>query len=117
MKERLKKFVGEAAERYHQGAGIVGGVFAFFQGRSTFFAIIFTVAGIVQEVRGKLSMAFVALISAIQGFTIVHSAKEDWNQQKQSAQATVNVVNNVSGSDAKAATPSEPVAKTDPKSA
>ena len=62
--------------------GIVGSIFNFFQGRATFFAIVFTIAGIVLAFKGKLDANFVALIAAIQGLIVVHSWKEDVHDQR-----------------------------------
>jgi hypothetical protein len=114
MFETFKAHLDKINAKYQESSGLIGTLFNFFCGRATFFMLIFAGVGIIQEFRGKLSMAFVALISALQGWVVIHSVKEDWNQQKQSAQATVNVINQVSGPDAKAATPTIPVAAPDP---
>jgi len=61
--------------------GIVPAIFGFFQGRATFFALAFTVTGIVLAFKGKLDMSFVGLVGAIQALIVLHSAKEDYFSQ------------------------------------
>lgn len=62
--------------------GIVGALFNFFQGRATFFAIVFTIAGVTLAFKGKLDANFVALIAAIQALIVVHSWKQDIHDQR-----------------------------------
>lgn len=57
---------------------IVQKIFAFCQGRHTFFALFFTFAGTALAAFHRLDMPYVALITAVQGFVFVHSAKEDY---------------------------------------
>jgi hypothetical protein len=91
-------------------------LFNFGCGRATTFAIVFTVTGIILAFKGKLDANYSLFVGAVQTLVFAHSVKEDWNQQKQSAQATVNVINEVSGPAAQAATPPQPIALTEPKS-
>ena len=91
----FKKDIERAKTAYQRGAGLVGTLFNFFCGRCTFFAILFTTVGIIQELRGKLDMNFVAFVGAIQALLLAHSAKQDWNQQAQSQAQATTVVNNV----------------------
>ena len=95
MFNTLKKDVSRAKTAYQQGAGLVGTLFTFFCGRCTTFAILFTVVGIVQEFRGKLDMNFVALVGAVQALLVIHSTKQDWNDQAQAQTQATTVVNNV----------------------
>lgn len=53
-------------------------LFAWTQGRHTFFALFFTIAGTALAAVHRLEMPYVALISAVQGFVLIHSAKEDY---------------------------------------
>jgi len=53
-------------------------LYNFAGGRSTFFALIFTAAGIGLAFRGELSGSFVALVGSIQSLIVAHSAKEDY---------------------------------------
>lgn len=74
------KLVHDACTRTYsryKGLGIIGTFFAFFQGRATAFAIVFTAAGIILAFKGKLTGDFVALVTAIQGLVFAHSIKED----------------------------------------
>lgn len=88
----LRVIVNTIKSRYTAGAGFVSGIFNFFCGRSTFFAIVFTIVGIIQEFRGKLSGNFVLMISAIYGLVVAHSTKQDWNErQKAIADQIANI--------------------------
>jgi hypothetical protein len=68
----------EHAVATYKGLGITASMFSFFQGRSTFFALFFTAVGTILAFEGKLTVAFVSLIGAIQTLIVVHSYKEDW---------------------------------------
>lgn len=56
-------------------------VFDFFCGRCTFFALMFTGAGVVLAFAGKLTGDYVALVGAIQALLVAHSAKEDYHER------------------------------------
>ena len=60
MLDPLQKVITAAEVRYTAGAGLVRSVFNFFNGRSTFFALVFTTVGIIQEFRGQLLANFVS---------------------------------------------------------
>ncbi|MFZ1974740.1 MAG: hypothetical protein WAU89_17975 [Candidatus Acidiferrales bacterium] len=87
----IKSLVSAAVKRYQESAGVVGGIFNFFCGRSTFFAILFTIVGIIQELRGRLSGNFVLLIGAIQSLVVLHSAKEDYRAAQTTGQDITNI--------------------------
>ena len=57
-------------------------VFDFFCGRCTFFALLFTLAGIGLACIGKLTADYVALVGAIQALLVAHSAKEDYHERQ-----------------------------------
>lgn len=59
----------------------------WMSGRHTLFAAFFAVAGTVLEVFHRLDMNYVALIGAVQGFVLMHSAKEDYFAAKNVPQA------------------------------
>lgn len=63
-------------------SGLMGKLFTFCKGRNTFFALVFTAAGIVLAFEGKLTMQYVALVGAIQTLIVAHSVKEDWHTQQ-----------------------------------
>jgi hypothetical protein len=56
--------------------------FNLFCGRATFFALVFTGAGIALAFRGKLTADFVGMITAIQALILAHSWKEDIHDQQ-----------------------------------
>jgi hypothetical protein len=62
--------------------GIIPAIFNFFNGRATFFALVFTTTGIILAFRGKLTADFVALVTAIQGLVFSHSLKEDIHEER-----------------------------------
>lgn len=76
--------------------GATANFFNFFQGRATFFAIVFLIMGIAfavvtmwgfihgKDVTGLASVitAMAAFMGALQALMFVHSAKEDWNDYK-----------------------------------
>lgn len=65
-----------------QNTGVIGKIFQFFQGRFTFFAIVFTVLGTWLEFHGKLEANYVALMTLVQGLVLAHSIKEDYHARK-----------------------------------
>ena len=108
MFSKIKIDVAKAVAAY-KGLGLTASFFNFFQGRATTFAIAFTVVGIIGFFRHMDLTSYALMVTAIQGFVCAHSCKEDWNNQKMSAQATTNVVNNVTVADAVAAAPPAPI--------
>lgn len=90
----LSNFVKGVVARYNAGAGMVGGLFNVFKGRSTFFAMFFTGVGTYLAIRGKLDMNYVGLATAIQGFVVGHSWKEDaYAPTRQDTTVVVNAGN------------------------
>src|SRR5208337_1579815 len=65
-----------------QQSGLTASFFNFFQGRATFFAIVFTVCGIILAFRGKLDANYSLFVTAVQGLIFAHSCKEDWHEQR-----------------------------------
>lgn len=51
--------------------------FDIFQGRSTFFAAFFAIAGTMLAFKGILTPTYVTMIGAIQALVLAHSVKED----------------------------------------
>jgi hypothetical protein len=76
--------------------GATANFFNFFQGRATFFAIVFLIMGVAfaavtiwgfihgKDVTGLASVitSMAAFMGALQALMFVHSAKEDWNDYK-----------------------------------
>lgn len=58
-------------------------VYNFIGGRHTTFALFFAITAFVLALKGKLTMDYSAVITALQAFVLVHSAKEDYFNNKQ----------------------------------
>lgn len=80
-----------------QQSSIVAPLFNMFMGRCTFFAIVFTVCGLILAFKGKLDANYSIFVTAIQGLLVVHSWKSDINDQRQAQQQmqSVNVINEI----------------------
>lgn len=57
-------------------------LYDWFGGRCTFFAFLFTGAGIGLAFTGHLTADYVALVGAIQALIVAHSAKEDYHERE-----------------------------------
>lgn len=77
-----KKRIGFLRDDWKNG-GPISAVFGFFNGRCTFFAILFSTVGITLAFKGKLTMEFTALVTVIQALLVAHSVKEDLNDLRQ----------------------------------
>jgi len=75
-----------------QQSSIVAPLFNLFMGRCTFFAIVFTIVGIIGWLKGRDLTSYALFVGSIQALLVVHSWKEDVNDQKQ-AQAQMQTVN------------------------
>jgi hypothetical protein len=115
MLSKIKTDVARVVATY-KSLGLTASFFNFFQGRATTFAIAFTIVGVVGFFRHYDLTSYALMVTAIQGFVFAHSCKEDWNNQKMSAQATTNVINNVTVDDAVAAAPPVPIVVSTDKS-
>ena len=62
--------------------GVATGFFGIFQGRCTFAAICFAVAGIYGWLHGRDLTSFALFITAEQGLLILHSWKEDVKERQ-----------------------------------
>lgn len=51
-------------------------IFKFCQGRHTFFALFFAICGTILAFHGKLTPAYVALMTGMQALILGHSIKE-----------------------------------------
>jgi len=74
---------------------IAAAFFRLWMGRCTFFATAFSVVGLYGWlILGRDLTSFALFAGAIQALLLAHSAKEDWNDQKQQqAQQQVVEVN------------------------
>lgn len=64
-------------------SGAIAPVFNMFQGRCTFFAIVFTIVGILGWLKGKDLTSYALFVTAIQGLLVLHSWKEDIAEQRE----------------------------------
>ena len=108
MFDKVKTDIGAAVSAY-QGLGLTASFFSFFQGRATCFAIVFTICGLIGFFKKYDLTSYALFVGAIQTMVIGHSIKEDYFEMRRSAQATTNVVHNVTGADAVAAAPPVPI--------
>ena len=60
---------------------VASGFFGIFQGRCTFAAICFSVAGVYGWLHGRDLTSFALFVTAVQGLLVVHSWKEDVAEQ------------------------------------
>lgn len=75
--------------------GAASAFFGLFQGRCTFFAIIFSIVGLYGWlVLNRDLTSFALFAGSIQALLIAHSAKEDWALQNRPVQQTT-VVNDI----------------------
>ena len=64
-------------------AGAIAPLFNMFQGRCTFFAIVFSIMGLIGWLKGKDLTSYALFVTAIQGLLVLHSWKEDIAEQRQ----------------------------------
>jgi len=73
-----KRVACEAAE-----GGVASTFFNLFQGRCTFAAICFSIAGVYGWLHGKDLTSFALFVTSVQGLLVLHSWKEDVAEQHQ----------------------------------
>lgn len=82
------------AQRAMQG-GAASAFFGFFQGRCTFFAIAFAIAGVYGWlVLGRDLSSFALFAGAIQSLLVARSVCQDYHERQVQQQST-QVVNNI----------------------
>ena len=90
----LKDRAVDAAQRAMQGHAVTA-FFGFWNGRCTFFAILFSAVGIYGWlVLNRDLTSFAVFAGAMQALLVAHSAKEDYTQIQKQQQSTT-VVNNI----------------------
>lgn len=77
----LRKITVEERARIEQMKPLFVKLCDMFNGRCTFFAVVFTVAGIILAFTGKLTSQYVLFVGAIQALLVAHSAKEDYHDR------------------------------------
>lgn len=85
-----KKRIGALRDDWKNG-GPVSAVFGFFNGRCTFFAILFSTVGITLAFKSKLTMEFTCLVTVIQALLVAHSVKEDMADVKRTETVKVSI--------------------------
>jgi hypothetical protein len=111
LKRKLQEDIHRAIVAY-KGLGVVASFFSFWQGRATFFGILFAGVGVAFAVVGvwgfihgrdltsfaSFVASMAALLGAIQAMIFAHSTKEDWielqHRKLDLQQQAVNVVVN-----------------------
>jgi len=61
----------------------------YFDGRHTLFICFFSVTALILAWFGKLNSQYVAMVTALQAFVLVHSAKEDIVELKKNGNGAV----------------------------
>jgi hypothetical protein len=89
--------------------GPIAALFTVFQGRCTFFAIVFTVAGIWGFVHHYDLTSYALFVGAIFTGLVAHSTKEDWMSIKQSQQQQQNVTVDVTNVASQANKPAQTI--------
>ena len=80
----------------YQGLGLTASFFSFWQGRATFFAIVFTICGLIGFFRHIDLTSYALFVTAIQGMVVGHSLKEDYFEMRRRQDGlNVNVVTTV----------------------
>jgi hypothetical protein len=57
-------------------------IFKWCSGRHTLFAAFFAISGTALQYYHRLDMNYIALVTAVQGLVLAHSAKEDYTEYK-----------------------------------
>lgn len=71
----------------YRGLGVTASVFSFFQGRATFFALLFSIVGIIGLFKHYDLTSFALLVGAIFTGVIGHSIKEDYFERRRNGQS------------------------------
>jgi len=58
-------------------------VYNFFGGRHTFFGLFFAITAFILALRAELTAQYVATITALQAYVLLHSTKEDYFKPEQ----------------------------------
>ena len=62
--------------------GIAAFIFNLFLGRCTFAAVIFSIIGVYGWLHGRDLTSYAVFVTAIQGLLVLHSAKEDYFEDR-----------------------------------
>ena len=74
--------IRSAAQTFLSG-GSASAFFDIFQGRCTFAALCFSIAGVYGWLHGRDLTSFALFVTAVQGLLVLHSWKEDVAEQYQ----------------------------------
>ncbi len=78
---KIKQDATTAVSTY-KGLGLTASFFTFFQGRATFFAIVFTVCGLIGFFKRYDLTSYALFVGAIQAMVVGHSLKEDYFEMR-----------------------------------
>ena len=81
MFSKIKIDVAKAVAAY-KGLGLTASFFSWFQGRATFFAILFTVCGLIGFFKHYDLTSYALFVGAIQAMVVGHSLKEDYFEMR-----------------------------------
>ena len=81
MFSKIKIDVAKAVAAY-KGLGLTASFFSFFQGRATFFAILFTICGLIGFFKHYDLTSYALFVGAIQAMVVGHSLKEDYFEMR-----------------------------------
>ena len=82
MLRGIEKKVSDAVQSVLSG-GSASAFFNIFQGRCTFAALCFSIAGVYGWLHGRDLTSFALFVTAVQGLLVLHSWKEDVAEQYQ----------------------------------
>lgn len=75
--DKVKVDISTAVSVY-KGLGVTASFFSFFQGRCTFFALLFTICGLIGFFKHYDLTSYALFVGAIQAMIVGHSLKEDY---------------------------------------
>ena len=81
MFSEIKVDVANAVSAY-KGLGVTASFFSWFQGRATFFAILFTICGLIGFFKHYDLTSYALFVGAIQAMVVGHSLKEDYFEMR-----------------------------------
>lgn len=84
ISQTIRDDIRKAKDAYN-GLGFTASVFSFFQGRATFFAIVFTICGLIGFFKKYDLTSYALFVGAIFTGVVGHSLKEDYFEYRHRA--------------------------------
>jgi hypothetical protein len=84
IKQAVQKDIQTVTSTY-QGLGVTASIFSWFQGRATFFAIVFTTCGLIGFFKHYDLTSYAMFVGAIFTGVVGHSLKEDYFEYRHRA--------------------------------